>query len=206
MLTCKYLSALWSPPVTPFLHPTFVFDSVEANGLAVSPQQFAALCARVQGEERPLLWGPLHHLTQQEHNHPLHDWLHLGNIQEFSIISSQSDNVLLFNQDVLKVFVPDRSHPTVFFSSDSLFVETSIAFTSLHPHINSDLVILSSVSVSANVAPRNPPQTHTLTFRKRWRMSWSVVSCTFLNTHTRRMYFNFSGFQDEPKRSKKDLK
>lgn len=42
-------------PLTLVLHPTFVFDGVEADHLAVSPQQFAALRTGVQGEQCLLL-------------------------------------------------------------------------------------------------------------------------------------------------------
>lgn len=58
---------------------TFVLDGVEANCSAVSPQQFTTLRPGVKGEERVFHWVPLHDLTQQEHDHPLHMWLHLGN-------------------------------------------------------------------------------------------------------------------------------
>lgn len=71
---------------------TFVFDGVEANRLPVSPQQFAALCAGVQGEQRLLLRGPLHHLTEQEHNHPLHDRLHLGRTLGLRKLTNADEN------------------------------------------------------------------------------------------------------------------
>ena len=36
-------------------HPTLVFDGVKTHSLAVSPQQFAALCPGVEGEQHLLL-------------------------------------------------------------------------------------------------------------------------------------------------------
>lgn len=74
--TWKHLESTRRAALT--FHLTFVFDGVEANRLAVSPQQFAALRPRVQGEEWTFRWVPLRHLTQQEHHHPLHQWLHLS--------------------------------------------------------------------------------------------------------------------------------
>lgn len=65
-------------PFTSAFRLTFAFDGVEADRSAVSPQQFAALRPRVKGEEWVISWVPLHDLTQQEHDHPLHQWLHLG--------------------------------------------------------------------------------------------------------------------------------
>lgn len=56
---------------------TFVLDGVEADGLTVSPQQAAAFGTGVQGEQHLLIRGSLHNLTEQEHDHPLHNRLDL---------------------------------------------------------------------------------------------------------------------------------
>lgn len=73
-------------------HHTFVFDSVEADRLTVSPQQAAAFSTGVQGEQHLLIQGSLHNLTEQEHDHPLHNWLDLEKIKWFRMTNSSNDS------------------------------------------------------------------------------------------------------------------